>query len=390
MPRWRVTQWLVHAGTNVPLDIRAALIKSLYGTLPIFAGGVINSIAVSALVATRIPDPPFLGWLIFEIILCAARLALLLTAHRAAARGRRTPTDIYILLSVLWAFSVGYGTFICILSGDWVSATLSCLSAAAMVGGICFRNFGAPRLVAVMILLSLGPSAIASIFSGELVLLIVALQIPFYLISMTMASYRLNAMLVSTMMAERENDYRARHDPLTGLPNRSGLMAALTERLSSARPEKEGLTLFYLDLDGFKGVNDRHGHAAGDALLRQVAARLRTVAEPGDVIARMGGDEFVIISAIGDRSASRLFAERIILEIANGRYSVGDDMVHVGVSVGIALGADHGTDVATLLDAADQALYAAKASGPCRCALAPAHWLPEKDRGAQAKAVSAI
>ena len=68
--------------------------------------------------------------------------------RRAIAQGRRGPSDLYILLALLWARSVGFGSLICLTSGDWVAATLACLSAAAMVGGICFRNFVAPRLAA--------------------------------------------------------------------------------------------------------------------------------------------------------------------------------------------------------------------------------------------------
>ncbi|AIT26346.1 putative membrane protein [Bordetella holmesii 44057] len=71
-------------------------------------------------------------------------------------RGGPTHTDVYLLLAVAWAASVGYGVTISALSGDWIAITMTCLSAAAMVGGICFRNFGAPRLTAVMVVLALG------------------------------------------------------------------------------------------------------------------------------------------------------------------------------------------------------------------------------------------
>src|SRR3546814_4681127 len=104
---------------------------------------------------------------------CSSDLLCVLVAdRRAAAKGAPTSTDLYIWLSVLWAASVGYGTFISVLSGDWVAATLACLSSAAMVGGIAFRNFAAPRLVALMILLSLGPCAVGGAMSGQPILLV--------------------------------------------------------------------------------------------------------------------------------------------------------------------------------------------------------------------------
>src|SRR3546814_19187635 len=113
---------------------------------------------------------------------------------------------------------------------DWISdvcssdlaATLACLSSAAMVGGIAFRNFAAPRLVALMILLSLGPCAVGGAMSGQPILLVAPFQIPFYLVSMTIAAFRLNRMLVATIRAEQANRHRARHADLPCLLNRQG------------------------------------------------------------------------------------------------------------------------------------------------------------------------
>jgi hypothetical protein len=119
LPRWPLTIWLLHAGADVPRDIRIALVASLFGTLPIFLGGVVNAVAVSLLVAIRNPSAPFVIWLIMEVVLCCARLFLLISAHRAAASGKRTQTDVYVMLAVLWGASVGYGAFVSMVSGDW-------------------------------------------------------------------------------------------------------------------------------------------------------------------------------------------------------------------------------------------------------------------------------
>lgn len=372
LPRWRVNSWLVDAGQDVPADIRLALIKSLYGTLPIFAGGVINTVAVAGLIAARNPSPPFIGWLLLEAVLAVVRLAVLFISYRRGQAGQSTPTDLYLMLAVIWAASVGYGTFISITSGDWVSATLACLSAAAMVGGICFRNYGAPRLVGVMILLSLGPCALGAVLSGEPILLVVALQIPFYLISMAMAAYRLNGILLSTMRAERENDYRARHDALTGLLNRAGLVDALRSELPVAEAAGGTVVLFYLDLDGFKPINDAYGHAAGDRLLQLVARRLEDFAQRGDLVARLGGDEFVLLSTIENHAAAAVRGDAIIASVSGKAYDVGGTAMTIGVSVGAALVCDHGTNVETLLGAADAALYDAKQRGRGRCSVADA------------------
>lgn len=364
LPRWRPIRWLTDAGPDVPQEIRAALIRSLYGTLPIFAGGVLNTLAVSTLVAYRMPRPEFLLWCALEYTICLARFVVLIVAQRAAGERRRTPTDLYILLGLAWAGSVGYGTFISLVSGDWVVATLACLSAAAMVGGISFRNFGAPRLAGAMIVLTLGSCCLAAPFTGEPLLLITFLQIPFYLASMSVAGFRLNKMLIATMRAERESAFRAMHDSHTGLRNRAGLAEVIAAR-------SHGLAaLLYLDLDGFKAVNDTHGHGIGDRLLQAVADRLRAGTRAGDVVARLGGDEFVIVTDLLAPAALTAFSATLMGEISTP-YDLGlEHPVTIGVSIGIALAPEHGTDLDSLLGAADTALYEAKALGKSRVTLA--------------------
>jgi diguanylate cyclase (GGDEF)-like protein len=360
LPQWRSTIWLLKAGKAVPDEIRGALIRNLYGTLPIFAGGVLNTMVVALLIWWRNPSRAFALWLAAEIACGLIRCFVLVSDRRAAARGRPTSTDLYIWLGVAWAASVGYGTFISVLSGDWVAATLACLSAAAMVGGICFRNFAAPRLVAVMILLSLGPCAVAATLSGEAMLWIVAVQIPFYLVSMTIASFRLNRMLVATMQAERANSYRASHDDLTGLLNRNGLQQAFDAL--AATPGLPHHALLYLDLDGFKAVNDNFGHAAGDALLRAIADRLRATAAPFDRIARIGGDEFIILTPRDADSALQL-GHAIVAGVAAQAFAAEAGRNPVGVSIGIAVSPYGTADLPALMARADAALYHAKTTG---------------------------
>jgi hypothetical protein len=95
LPRWRLTRWLVDPGPGVPADIRIAMIGGLFGTLPIFAGGVINTLIVSAAITARLPTAPFIAWLVLEVVICVSRLIVLIIARRAALRRRRTPTDLY-------------------------------------------------------------------------------------------------------------------------------------------------------------------------------------------------------------------------------------------------------------------------------------------------------
>ncbi|MCC2975617.1 GGDEF domain-containing protein [Sphingomonas sp. PL-96] len=355
-----MTGWLVEPGGDIPDSMRRTLLHSLYASLPIFAGGVLNTIAVSALIAMRMQSTAAYLWVALELLLAAVRLPALLVGRKAVAEGRRGPTDLYISLAVLWAASVGYGTFICVASGDWIAATLACLSAAAMVGGICFRNFGAPRLVAVMIALSLGPCAVAAALSGQPVLLLVMFQIPFYLISMSAAAFQLNRLLVRTMRAEMINDHHARHDPLTGLLNRNGLARWAQDRVGRSHAQ---LAVFYLDLDWFKNINDTLGHKAGDAVLVSVAERLREIAGQTAEVARLGGDEFVLVARDIGRDDAEQLKEQICTAIGARGYFVAGQRVHVGASVGVALSPEQGADLPALLEVADLALQQAKSRG---------------------------
>lgn len=154
----------------------------------------------------------------------------------------------------------------------------------------------------------------------------------------------------------------AHHDPLTDLPNRALMLDRLGQALARAR-RGEALALYYLDLDRFKPVNDRYGHAVGDALLVEIARRFRQATRETDTVARVGGDEFVIL-----QSGVRLIADvetlaQRLVQALSGEYDIGAATVEIGVSVGIALAPIDGLDKDELLSKADLALYRCKSMG---------------------------
>jgi diguanylate cyclase (GGDEF)-like protein len=370
LPRWGVTRWLTDAGPGVPEDIRAALIADLHGSLPVFAAGGVNTTAVAGVIAIRQPTALFITWFILEVALCLARITVLVVAHRRAREHRQTPTDLHVLLAVAWSTSIGFGVVISLVSGDRVGALLAGLSAAAMVGGICFRNFGAPRLAGTMILLALGPIVPGAVLAGEPLLYLVFLQVPLYLVAMTDAAFRLNRMLIATMRAERENGHLAQHDALTGLRNRAGFVDALDAKLKTSPGNDGSFAVLFFDLDNFKPINDTFGHAAGDKVLQLVADRLRWALPDSTIIARMGGDEFVVVADSVTAEQAHAIGNRIIDDVAMS-YQLGEAIcVQVSASVGVAISPEHGTEAEELLAAADTALYEAKSTGKSRCCLA--------------------
>jgi diguanylate cyclase (GGDEF)-like protein len=174
-------------------------------------------------------------------------------------------------------------------------------------------------------------------------------------------------MLVQTMRSERENGRRARHDTLTGLLNRAGLEEVVARRAGTTT----GATLFYIDLDGFKAINDGLGHAAGDQLLVEVSELMRRATPATDVVARMGGDEFIILADETDAATARQTGQRLIDTLSSTTFLLNETAVTVGASVGIAMKSAAQSDFSTLLLEADRALYDAKLKGRSCAVLAP-------------------
>jgi diguanylate cyclase (GGDEF)-like protein len=161
----------------------------------------------------------------------------------------------------------------------------------------------------------------------------------------------------------RQLTHTAYHDELTGLPNRAAFNRHLEQALLGVKRRNEQVALIFLDLDRFKLVNDTLGHAAGDQLIRELAVRLRSTLQPDDNIARMGGDEFAIIRRLhpGQGSVDALCHE--IMEQVSKPFELLGVQSCVGVSIGIAIASEEGTDRSELARKADIALYDAKNTG---------------------------
>lgn len=165
----------------------------------------------------------------------------------------------------------------------------------------------------------------------------------------------------------------AYQDQLTGLANRALLFEAIDAAILSHEPDGAMAALF-LDVDGFKAVNDAHGHAVGDALLREVGVRLRRAVRRTDVAARLGGDEFVVVltGLPLDRRAVREAVARACAELTRALaepFVAGEVRARLGCSIGAAAWPWSGSDAQALLTAADGAMYAAKRDGAVSCAL---------------------
>jgi len=177
--------------------------------------------------------------------------------------------------------------------------------------------------------------------------------------------------IVSDISERKKNEEMisklAHYDVITGLPNRVLFFDRCDKALSHAKRNKMSLAVMFLDLDGFKDVNDTLGHAAGDELLKQVANRMQETIREEDTVARFGGDEFALIfNDVKSRDNIEHIADKIIAAISEP-FVIGEDSCNIGASAGVSMFPDDHTEMDSLVRQADTAMYSAKKSGKNHC-----------------------
>jgi diguanylate cyclase (GGDEF)-like protein len=290
-------------------------------------------------------------------------------ADRGVADRRRTAT-LLTGLGVLLAATLGAA-----LLGRSISRSLRVLAGQAdqvSRGELVEVQGGGPREVRT-VSTALGAAVAslrriqaqsAAVAAGDLTSPVLEQPLPGPLGEVVHASVR----QIVESLRERERlqfalTHQATHDPLTGLPNRAQARVLVDSALHRAQRAGVMTGLLFVDLDGFKGVNDGFGHANGDAVLQEVARRLVDTLRSGDVVCRLGGDEFVVLVEHVDEERDLVeLAERVVAVVARP-IDIGADQVWIGASVGVAVARDAGTDADVLFAEADAAAYRAKAHG---------------------------
>ena len=358
-PRNRVLRWLAEIGSDLPDTVQQRLRAGFFTSKGPLVVGAVNTIAVAGVAYLRSDQAVFAVIAFLDLLLLALRLVLL---RRVGA-----PSGPVFATGLLWTCLQGATIAFAVASDDTVMSIVVLASGLGAISGIVGRNFAAPRYAMAQILIidmSYKTTFLAA--HVEFLPLIAVQTTAFILMNLGILRHH-RAVTVQAILGELESHGRSITDPLTGLVNRRGLEEAF-EALQATGPAR---TLFYLDLDGFKQVNDRLGHAAGDALLREVGRRLGEAAGHGATACRLGGDEFLLLAgSLDEREAHRLGAG-IVAAIAEP-YRIGEGVLaQVGVSVGVVRNEDASNEMglAEMMLRADQALYAAKTSGKGRCIL---------------------
>jgi diguanylate cyclase (GGDEF)-like protein len=273
--------------------------------------------------------------------------------------------DAMMATSLLWSFVMGLGCAACAMTADILLVALAAIHVTGISAGISARNAAVPRFAMIQILLCGTPFTIAATTLFSHSLWILAIETPVFMAGMCSVLWRQYRDTIALIGAERQNTFLAFHDALTGLPNRIRFHEELLRilRETSSAPLERQPAVLYLDLDGFKAINDLYGHAVGDALLREVSARLGSAVARKGLASRLGGDEFaVFLTAVREDEACQ-FARGLIASISAPCTIGAPEPVTVGASIGIALAPQHGNTPDALLSFADRGLYAAKRLG---------------------------
>ena len=241
--------------------------------------------------------------------------------------------------------------------------------------GLVSRTSIRPKICVIGLLLATAPTVAALIFHASdassdalytEMLLIEALLVAMITgLSLQTVGY-LYRSAVEHHTARHDLAKLAKYDALTGLANRLLLRERFQTAIADAERNGRIVAVHYLDLDGFKAINDRHGHPTGDALLMLVARRLESILRSGDTVARLGGDEFVMLQGgLTHEGEAKLLAQRIIRQLTQP-YPIDEEVMTISASVGIATAPQQGVELERLLASADAALYRAKAAGKAR------------------------
>lgn len=360
----RLIGWLVAPAAETPADARPVLYASLLSGPGVALMAAVAGVSVAIVAVFHTGSAAFWILALAELVLLALRLHTVGLTRRDIRAGMLPPIERSVALTMTWCALQGITAFLVVRTGELSMIVISTALILGMITPICARCYAAPRLAIALVMLCDVPLKIGLALSGRPVLLLmIPLSIPLFVgIRVLLQNY--TRMLAASLSAAEHARFLAGHDALTGLANRHGL----DDRLAGlAGSPDQPLALFCLDLDRFKPVNDRYGHAAGDAVLVAVAARLRQVAGDAALVARLGGDEFLVAVPDLTPADAQSLAERIEGAVSRQSYAIdGGDRVGIGTSIGYACFPDDATGIAALRIRADAALYAAKRSGGIR------------------------
>ncbi len=350
-------------------QVRRTLVETLYTQPGNLAAGALLGISTGWIAAYVSGSRVLAIAAALLTIVAVSRVLMALLLPRNPSSNAFALEFLYEIGAFGYALSLGSIAALTVWLDVDTSVQLLMVSNALAYGtGIAARNAGRPVISIGQTIFATVPVCAVLLLFGNMaertLAVAILLGIPtmmsitlnvFHVLRNSIASAETNARLAEKMRV------LARTDVVTGLLNRAGLNQDLGE-IVARLAKNERMALFWMDLDKFKEVNDTLGHQVGDSLLAEIASRLRQLSPEGSVVARFGGDEFVIACKVKDRRAVEALALSIMSEITRP-IRVNDNRLEIASSIGISTYPDDGRDVETLMQGADLALYHAKVNG---------------------------
>jgi diguanylate cyclase (GGDEF)-like protein len=357
--------WLV----SVPEQkLRFELVDALYSTPKSIFAASVAALLVAAITFALSGDPTY-AWIFAGFLAIGIGRAVTLLLYRASRHdvGDSTSTALWERRALIgaWAFAclVGFtGAYSVIVHPDTKVELLINSCVMGYIAGISSRNASRPLISIGQVTLTAVPFMIALLARLDLVHGVLAVFIGVLLLSIIVICRAVFENIISRHAAFSRIELIARRDALTELWNRKALIELLEKQLNDPANSGEIIALILIDLDRFKDINDTFGHQTGDAVLKEVGERVKSVIDPGDEVARIGGDEFVAIVVGADEDRPRRIAERIFGTFA-APFKIGINQHLCGASIGYAVAPHQNATLEELFRNADLALYEAKQAG---------------------------
>ncbi|WP_165490982.1 GGDEF domain-containing protein [Lichenihabitans psoromatis] len=357
----------------LPPDIRRDLARLLFSTIaPIIIMTVIFA-SVTSLVAVRLGDP--ILWILMAagVIAGLARLAVTI-AYRRDNSADATPPTSKDQTQLVWEHRYATASFVFAailgVTGARILSTTDPVCQMLFTGVIFGYGSGAvsrlsirPWICIPSVFLGVVPSIVAMCWHGGLYDVANGLVMAAFMLGSLETVRHIHRSVLDELFNRRIHATLARHDALTGLANRIQLTESLNAGMAAAAKNNVLLAVHALDLDRFKQVNDTYGHTVGDALLCAAADRIAANLRNGDLVARIGGDEFVIVQVVIHHATDAEMLARRVLKALRSPFLITGHMVQIGTSIGIAVAPLDTRDPLEIVTLADQALYRAKTGG---------------------------
>ena len=347
-------------------DVFTTLVSELHSTLTPTTIMAMTILAIGSFAYQSFGSTSILLATIVGVIASLGKIAVSLAHRRAGAAKRATVAEAarweMAHAPIIFVIAACVGTIATVIF-SYPDPSVHILAAALIYGysaGVAVRISVRPVIAATAILLACLPTTVSVLLYGDTVHWILAAMSVVFLFAAMQSVLHVYRTTTREICLRLEMEHQARHDALTGLYNRT----ALIEAYSSLGRADNALTCVHcFDLDGFKEINDRFGHAVGDALLAGIAERLRESLEPPAIAVRIGGDEFVILQPdVRDPAEAEILA-RQILSVLGLPYRLVGEEITIGISLGYTMALSGSAELDHMMASADKASYRAKRNG---------------------------